>query len=345
MLAVVFRDKRELATSLLSRVGLVSLTLAARRRLRPRTLTVINYHRVDDPESAAQFDEGTLDVTPQAFDRQVGLLCREFTLLDPDALRELVRGHRWPSNPALITFDDGYRDNYERALPILQRHGAKAIFFVATHFVQHRRLFWWDRINYTLKRAQRSHFSLGYPRPQEINLASGVGKPTNQLLRLVKDSFGLDLDRFLGELTQAAEVPWSDALEQELADRLIMTWDQVRALGRAGMRIGSHTRRHRVLTTLPQAELVDELVGSRTELEAVLGEPVWAIAYPVGSPVAQLPAIRAILQDAGYELGFSYGTGTQPLRRLDPLSIRRMAVDADWSEARFGAAVTFPRLG
>jgi peptidoglycan/xylan/chitin deacetylase (PgdA/CDA1 family) len=342
---VVMRGKRAVMASLLERSGVVSLTLAARRRLPPRTLTVVNYHRVDDPGAAREFDEGTLDVTPEAFDRQVGLLHRRFSLLDPEDLREHVRGRRWPSNAALITFDDGYRDNYERALPILEHHGAKALFFIATDFVKHRRLFWWDRISYALKHARTCRFSLSYPHPLQIDLANGVRAPISRLLRVVKDTFALDVERFLDELTQAADVPWNEALERELADRLIMTWDQVRALQRAGMRIGSHTRGHRVLTTLPQAELVHELAGSRTELADVLGQPIWAVAYPVGSPIAQHPDVRATVAAAGYEVGFSYGTGTQPLRELDPLDIRRMAVDADWSDSRFAAAVTFPRLG
>ena len=340
----MLHGKRAVAALLLHRLGVVPLTLALRRRLPPRTLTVVNYHRVNDSEAAGEFDEVTLDATPEGFERQVRLLRREFTLLGPDDLGEHLRGRPWPPNPALLTFDDGYRDNYERALPILQRHGAKAFFFIATDFVTHRRLFWWDRISYTLKHARRSSFSIAYPHPRRIDLTSGVHGTATELHRLVKETFDLDVGRFLSELAEAAEVVWNDELERQLADKLIMNWDQVRALRSAGMGIGSHTRRHRVLRTLPLAELSNELGGSRADLEAMLGEPVAAIAYPGGSRVPHPPDIRRAVESAGYELGFAYGRGTSTLSRLDPLDIKRLPVERDWSEARFRAAITFSFL-
>ena len=121
-----------------------------------------------------------------------------------------------------------------------------------------------------------------------------------------------------------------------------MTWDQVRALRKAGMGIGSHTRRHRVLATVPDQELSDELLESRLDLEAVLDEPVRTIAYPVGVPCG--PRLRAAVESAGYELGFTYRTGVQPLRRLDPLGIRRQTVNRSWSVARFRTVSAFPWL-
>src|ERR1044071_10430366 len=95
----------------------------------------------------------------------------------------------------------------------------------------------------------------------------------------------LDVERFLDGLAAALAVDWSPELEARHAEQLIMPWDQVRALARAGMDVESHCRRHRVLQTLDDAMLEDELVGSRRELEAQLGRPVRALAYPVGRGV------------------------------------------------------------
>src|SRR6185436_8186185 len=106
----------------------------------------------------------------------------------------------------------------------------------------------------------------------------------------------------------------------------------VRALARAGMDVESHGKHHRVLQTLHADALDDELTGSRTELEAQLGRPVRAIAYPVGRRIAREARIRDALAAAGYRLGMSNKTGVNrlwplPLRGVlpvDPFDVRRL---------------------
>ena len=331
-------------SSLLGRMGASQTWLAARRLGQPRWLTVLNYHRVDELGAAGDVDEGVLDATPASLDRQLGRLRRHCT---PIALGDLLAhldGADLPANPALVTFDDGYRDNLTIATPILDRHGIRATFFIATAYVAERRLFWWDRISWTLKHARRRRFRVDYPASLEVNLEAGVGRPAQLLHRVVKTTRLLDLERFLDDLAIQADAPWNGATEHRLADRLIMTWDDVRALRRAGMDVGSHTRTHRVLQTLAQAELPAELTGSRSDLESELGEPVSTIAYPVGPSIAGEPEIRAAAVAAGYRLGFTYGTSLQPLRIIDPLDIHRLGVEHTIDDARFCTLLAAPWL-
>ena len=113
----------------------------------------------------------TSDTTPEAFDRQVALLKRYFTLIDTATLDAHRAGGPLPRNPALITFDDGYRDNHDQALPILQRHGAKAVFFVATKYVDERRLYWWERIHRAIGSSTRDRIDMTYPEPRTFDLS------------------------------------------------------------------------------------------------------------------------------------------------------------------------------
>lgn len=331
-------------SSFLGRVGASQAWLTARRLGRPRWLTVLNYHRVDQLESAADVDEGVLDATPASLDRQLGRLRRHCT---PIALADLLAyldGADLPANPALVTFDDGYRDNLENAVPILKQHGIRATFFIATSYVTERRLFWWDRISWTLKHARRRRFHLDYPSSLEVNLDAGIEKPAWLLHRVVKTTRLLDLERFLDELVTRADAPWEAATERRLADRLLMTWDDVRTLRRTGMDVGSHTRTHRVLQTLAPEVLPAELAGSRADLESELGEPISSIAYPVGASIAGEPEIRAAAVAAGYRLGFTYGTRLQPLGVIDPLDLRRLAAEHTVDDARFCTLLAAPWL-
>ncbi len=336
--------KRDIIANVARLVGADSMVRAATHRIGANTLTVVNYHRVNAPDAARRFDEGTLDASPQGFSAQIAFLKRNYTLLDPNLLPDLLSGSRpWPRRAALITFDDGYLDNHDCALPILQDHGAKALFFIACDYVERRKLYWWDRVSNVLKRSTKHSITLDYPTSRTIDLSQGTAKPERELHRLVKRTPELDLAEFLARLTEAAGVTWDDRLEREYADELVMTWSHVKALRAAGMTIGSHTRTHRVLDTLPTSELDAELSGSRQDLEEALGEEVWAIAYPVGYPVSHIPEIRSALERAGYQVGFTYNTGVQCLVGADHFNMARLGVERSWSLARFSCELLFQR--
>jgi peptidoglycan/xylan/chitin deacetylase (PgdA/CDA1 family) len=173
-----------------------------------------------------------------------------------------------------------------------------------------------------------------------------------KLVGLVKNTPGLDVDRFLDGLCTALEVDWSREHESEYADGLIMHWDHVRALARAGMDVESHGKHHRVLQTLDAAGLAEEVGDSRVELEAQLGRPVRAIAYPVGRSIANEGRIRAALATAGYRIGLSNKTGVNrlwpmPLRGVwpvDPFDVRRLSTDRRMNDAMFLTQIAVPQL-
>jgi peptidoglycan/xylan/chitin deacetylase (PgdA/CDA1 family) len=314
-----------------------------RRATRPSWLTVLNYHRVASPSAVAETDTGVQDATPASFEGHLRLVREHF---NPIALGDLLahlEGGPLPPNPLLVTFDDGYRDNVDEALPILQRHGMRATFFIATHYVGGRRLYWWDRISWIVKHARRPRLLVPGLGPLEVD-GENRSAVERRLHDLVKKRPALDIEGFLDELAEAADAPWTPAIEDDLVARHVMTWDDVRTLLRAGMDVGSHTRTHRVLQTVPPDQLEDELSGSRADLEAALGIEIRTIAYPVGRPVSRDPVIRPALEAAGYRLGFTYDTGRQHLRGLDPFDVRRFAVERSDTDQQFLVRIALPRI-
>jgi peptidoglycan/xylan/chitin deacetylase (PgdA/CDA1 family) len=254
----------------------------------------------------------------------------------------------------MVTFDDGYRSCHDVALPILRSVGIRATFFIATSFVSERRLYWWERISLMIgqarRDARRTAIELSYPHKLVVELDHR--QLFDKLTDLIKDTYGLDLERFLRELAAALDVEWTPQLEARYADDLIMTWDQIRALAQAGMDVESHSRHHRVLQTLDAATLADELRGSREDLETQLGRPVRVLAYPVGRGVNGERHIREALSIAGYRIGMSNKTGVNrwwpPALRgivpIDPFDVRRLATDRSISDAMFLTQVAVPRL-
>lgn len=336
--------RRDLLASLLARARGLDAIMAARARLRVPVLSILTYHHVCDPRADYRFDPDVADVTPDQFRRQMALVARHFSVIDVDQLLAGLDGARLPPNPCLITFDDGYRSNREIALPILREHGMTAVFFVATSFVTERRLYWWDRIAYVVGVSTRPRLELRYPRPMTVELGDRAAARA-ALVKVIKDERELDVARYLEEMTAAAGVPWSAAIERGLAGELIMTWDEIRAMRDAGMDIESHTRGHRVLQTLDGAGLRDELDGARTDLAREMGKAPRVIAYPVGRTIAPYPQVRAAVAAAGYRCGLTNASGVVPLwRRIDHLDVGRIAVDRELTDEMFLGQLAIPPL-
>ncbi len=337
-------SKRERVARLLDRAGVLEIVLRMRGFGRSPWLTILTYHRVEDPKRERALDTDVIDVTPEEFDAQLATVKRYFDVVRLEEVRAFFNGGaKLPPNPALITFDDGYRACHDVAMPILRRHGLPAVVFVATAYLTERKLYWWDRISWLVKRASTKVIHLDYPMPLTIDLAATGGRA---LLRIVKDHRGLDLELFLDGLARATGVPWDAELEHRLADEVVMTWDHARAMRAADIEIQSHTRTHRVLQTLSPAQLTDELEGSRREIERELGEEIRAIAYPGGRAIEQSPAICQAVKDAGYDLGFSNKTGANNLwgSSMDPLHLRRVSLEHDLDGSMFRGMLAIPYL-
>jgi peptidoglycan/xylan/chitin deacetylase (PgdA/CDA1 family) len=341
---------RERVADLLHRSGAIGAMLQLRRLAPVPRLSILTYHHVADHDPASPYDQTIADATPAQFRRQMEMLSRYCTPIGIEELVRAIDGAPLPKNPIMVTFDDGYASCHDVALPILRAVGVRATFFVSTSFISERRLYWWERIALLLGRAKVKRATITYPQRLELDCRDrGLHR---RLTSLVKDTTRLDVDRFLDELGAALDVEWTREIEAQYSDGLIMTWDQVRALTRAGMDVESHGRRHRVLQTLDDATLEDEVAGSRADLEMQLGRPIRAIAYPVGRAIAREARIRSAIAAAGYRVGLSNKSGVnhiwpQSLRGvapLDPFNVRRLATSTDITDSLFLATLAISRF-
>src|SRR4051812_39673741 len=119
-----------------------------------RGLLVLNYHRIGNPVGSS-WDHDLWSASAEEFEWQVRYLQRHFDLIGPDDLeqaRQDPRGRR-----VMISFDDGYRDNYELAYPVLRALDAPAVFFLATQFLDQQALSWWDEIAWMIRTTTREY--------------------------------------------------------------------------------------------------------------------------------------------------------------------------------------------
>lgn len=288
---------------------------------RRTTLIALNYHRIGVAASA-RFDSGVFTASAEAFVEQVGEIKSRYLAVTLDQAVEIVAGRFRPSRPAvLITFDDGYIDNYRVAFPILRRAGVPATFFLISGKVGSAEPPWWDAIAYVVRNAVNRRFEVGYPFSRRYDLeALGVELAVRDLLSAYKIQPDFDHERFMTELQAAcgATLPPNDR-------RLFLDWSEAKEMVAAGMSIGSHSQSHRILARLPLEQQRHEAVQSRAEIEARLGTPVLAFAYPVGRSTSFSPDSERVVAEAGYKLAFSFNPGINQvgcnpyaLKRLDP---------------------------
>jgi len=178
--------KRPQLAHALHATGALRAILQLRERLAPPWLSILTYHRFPPAHDASEpFDDGVVDATLEKFEHQVACLKKHFNVVGIDELCAFARGGKLPPNPAAITFDDGYLSAYENALPILKRHDCKAIFFIATSFIDERRVYWWDRVAYLLRHCTRDEIRIDRPFSMHIDCRADRGRSIRRTLQIL----------------------------------------------------------------------------------------------------------------------------------------------------------------
>lgn len=269
-------------------------------------LNTLIFHRV-----LAERDElSPSEVTAKEFDAVCGWLKHWFNVLPLDeAVPRLARG-ALPSRAACITFDDGYADNFEVALPILKKHGLPATFFIATGFLEGGRM-WNDTLIEAVRLTSQIELDLSDARIE------GLGRVPVVSTQQRRSAINLLLGA-IKHLPQQARLRAVNAVvksaclrDDALPSSLMMRPFQVRALRQSGMQIGAHTVNHPILAILEDEEARAEIQNSRDHLQEVLDAPVPLFAYPNGRPGEDYTRRDVeLVRDLGFRAAVSTAWGT-----------------------------------
>jgi peptidoglycan/xylan/chitin deacetylase (PgdA/CDA1 family) len=243
------------------------------------------------------------------FETLVRLLSASFAVMTLGEATARLASGALPTGALCITFDDGYADNAEIALPILRRHGLKGTFFIATGFLDGGRMFN-DSVIECVRLARDeqvdlSDFGLG---PRQLKTAGQRRAVVDELLLQVKylgfaqrDDFVARLARYIGST--------------KLPRDLMMRSEQVVQLHREGMEIGGHTVRHPILCSIADDEAEREIAQGRARLQSLVDAPVDVFAYPNGRPMHDYDARHvAMVRRLGFRAAVSTAMGTVTTR-------------------------------
>ena len=288
-----------------------------------RSLLVVNYHRIGKPEEA-KYDAALYEATAEAFSQQVQLLQRRYHLVSLAEATELIlQPSRLRHRHVLITFDDGYRDNFDLALPVLRAHGATAVFFLATSFIGTNRIPWWDQIADIVLRSSRETIEMEYPERRSLTLQPNPRRAIRALIQLYRSPAMQDPGRFWASVAAATGTERRETVE----DRQFITWDEAREMVRAGMDVGAHTHSHELLAKQTAEQQLWEITESRRIIREQVGVQVDSLAYPVGLRGCYDDVTIDCLRQAGFRTAFSFlGRANFP-PHIQPLDVERVAVD------------------
>lgn len=267
-------------------------------------LSILILHRVHarpDPLFPGEMDA-------QRFRILLGWLRQWFQVLPLDqALQRLQQGGL-PARAAAISFDDGYADNHQVALPLLEQAGLTACFFIASGFLDGGRM-WNDVLIEAVRGAPGERLDLRDLAPSFADLApldlgnwEARSRAAQQLIERAKYLPMAERQALVESVARASGAP--------RGDDLMMSSAQLRDLRRRGMVVGAHTVNHPILARLPAAQAADEIERGKAALEALLDERVGLFAYPNGKPGEDyLPEHVDLVRAAGFDAAVTTSPG------------------------------------
>jgi peptidoglycan/xylan/chitin deacetylase (PgdA/CDA1 family) len=284
-------------------------------------LSILIFHRVlDQPDPLFP---GEQDI--RRFGEVLSWISKWFQVLPLDEAVTRLQAGTLPACAAAITFDDGYADNATNALPVLQHHEMKATFFVATAFLDGGRM-WNDSVVEAVRTSRADVLDLN---------AEGLGKydlGSNEQRRIAIGALLANI-KYLDPVKRQETVAFVQRCAGGvLPDNLMMTSRQVKQLRQAGMQIGAHTCSHPILAKLSDEEALNEITGSKSVLESLLGEAISLFAYPNGKPGKDyLAKHAAMVRQAGFEAAVSTAYGVSSAA-TDRYQLPRFS---PWDNGRF----------
>jgi peptidoglycan/xylan/chitin deacetylase (PgdA/CDA1 family) len=299
-------------------VGSGALRWMARRRA--QGVAILMYHSVMDDPTQASDSLGGIIHSRRAFEGQMELLARKFQPVDLEQVENFLTGDsELPERAVVVTFDDGYTDNEEVAMPILDRLGIPATFYVTVDCLERRALPWPSRLRYAFRASKKKSWAddVGtiWTLSDAVSREHAYLSACDHFCKLAGTA--LEAKIACAERDLDAHLPVSSG-------QLMMTWEQVRKLAKGGHLVGSHTMTHPNMAFLDVNEVRRELTESKQIMETRLGRQVDHFSYPC--PALYPNWTKLTLeesQSAGYRTAVTTNNGVAHARD-NPLELKRL---------------------
>jgi peptidoglycan/xylan/chitin deacetylase (PgdA/CDA1 family) len=280
---------------------------------------ILRFHRINDNN-----DPFLSAFSTKMFEKHIKYLKRKYTILPlENIINEFAQGKPL-HNAVAITFDDGYRDNFLYAYPVLKKYAVPATIFLTSGLINTGEILWMDKIRYVLKKTKKKAL-------QMIDIFHGKIYPLNTIDEKIEALNGLYMDlikcderdklHYINSIIEPLGVQNFD----ELAD-LMLTWEQVKIMGNNGVSFGAHTVSHPILSRIPIHQARQEILKSKEDIEKNVEKPVSSFAYPNGKEADFNEDICDLVKESGCTFACTTIMGTIN-QHTDPYLLPRISLE------------------
>jgi peptidoglycan/xylan/chitin deacetylase (PgdA/CDA1 family) len=289
---------------------------------------VLLYHRIipKEKEDTVLSLPGIV-VYQDSFEEQVKFLSEHYHIVSMDEFIEAKdRQIDLPHKSVVITFDDGWEDNYLYAFPILKKYKVSATIFLTAGLIGTKKFFWPEKVIFLTKKLFDTNgmesFFTRYQAQEFHALLTSLFKDIES-----SKSWYMFIERFKKIDEQKRDIFIAD-LETFLQDpefpseNFCLNWYQVKEMAHFGFDFASHGMSHKILTDLNEKEIRKEVAGSKNNLESELNTTVNSFSYPNGN---YNETIIKILKSSGYQSAFTTEPGMNK-KECDLYRLRRINI-------------------
>jgi peptidoglycan/xylan/chitin deacetylase (PgdA/CDA1 family) len=286
---------------------------------------ILRYHAVVSPRKCDYAAPG-ICLSPARFEAQIQYLANHYNVISLDDVASCLKiGRPFPKASIVLTFDDGYRDNYLAHL-ILKKYGVHGTFYVAAGCIGDGEVFWLSEVICRIRNTGQKHLEISMP-DEVVSLDLGSENNRAAAIRRVIELIKSNNLEVREEIRAQLKEHLNDVRGcGERVRQIMLTWDQVREMHRNGMTIAGHTLTHLNLPNADPADAYREIAGCKELLEQKLECPVRHFSYPNGGNYRYYnPAIIEMVREAGFVTATTSNNGVV-LRGSDLLELRRIRI-------------------
>ena len=304
-------------------------------------LLILMYHRIVNKRTSNIYLQDGMYVDPDTFRMHIKYLIRNFTVVSLDCIPQIV--HRKSTlvgnKPyCILTFDDGWRDFYENAFPILRTFNVCATVFLPIDFIGTNNIFWTDRLSnsiYNIEQSRKNgiigHNNIKYRIDnidKILNMNISIGKKIDLAIKTLKLLHKDEIDDILSYLTEKYSI---EIKHFNSNNRYFLSWEEIREMHGSGIiYFGSHSKSHILLNNITEKEIRNELILSKNKLieENLVQSSFIPFAYPNGNYTEK---IARMVEEAGYSLALTTQKGWNRITDKDiPLyQLKRVGIHQD----------------
>lgn len=285
---------------------------------------ILTYHSISEE---ANYCPNSIALPQHLFKAQLKFLAEHYQVISLDDLVQCInKGSRFPDNAVVLTFDDGYKDNYEHAYPLLQETGITATFYITTSPILNKSQFWvaWIQEKISLANiATIEKLVSQFNAPKQIN---GDKTDLQALIDFVSSEINRsDLNKRNKLLDEVAATLETDS-PLNSTGTCMMNTDQVREMAQNGMTIAAHTETHPILTSISDDDIKREITTSRDILREITDTPINHFSHPNGPGVINHSQHTAkLIKEAGFHSAVTSVRGTTDIS-TNPFLLRRQGI-------------------